>query len=295
MTEQKPNDMESTMTEQTLELGLVQMHSKAGEREQSVAKAVGYIEDLAERGAELVVIPEFFNTEYFYQYRDAKYLDLAEPEDGPSLTSIREVATARSIHVVATLLEEQGPGMYYDTAFLIGPDGSTVGKYRKVHPGGSMSFEKFYFRGGNVFPVWDVKGFKVSAIICYDHFFPEAARCSALNGAELVVGPFAAPGVACPWDSIMVTRAFENGVYMAPTNKAGTDGEWTLGGNSLVVSPRGEILARASADTDDTLLVTISREEVNLARRRFPMLRDRRPDAYATAVTSQENDNAVLR
>ena len=269
------------MTKQTLNLGLVQMQSQADAREENVAKAVGYIDELAERGAELVVIPEFFNTEYFFQYRDLTNLDWAESEDGLSIRAIRERAAAHGIHVCATLLEEQGAGMYYDTAFLLGPDGKTVGKYRKVHPGGSMSFEKFYFRGGSSFPVWDVKGFRVGAIICYDHFFPESARCSALNGAELIVGPFAAPGAACPWDAIMVARAFENGVYMAPCNKVGREGDWELGGNSMVVSPRGEILARASGESEDTLLVTVDREEVNLARRRFPMLRDRRPDAYA--------------
>lgn len=270
------------MTDQTLNLGLVQMGSEPGAREANVAKAIGYVDDLAGRGAELVVVPEFFNTEYFYQRRDLTYLDCAEPEDGPTLGAMRERAVAHGIHLCATLLEEEGAGLYYDTAFLLGPDGRTVGKYRKVHPGGSMSFEKFYFRGGDEFPVWTVNGFRVGAIICYDHFFPESARSSTLNGAELVLGPFAAPAVACPWDAVMVTRAFENGVYMAPCNKVGREGEWEFGGNSMVVSPRGEILARADGARDDTLLVSLSREEVNLARRRFPMLRDRRPDAYVS-------------
>lgn len=275
------------MTDQTLNLGLVQMRSEPDAREANVAKAVGYIDDLAGRGAELVVVPEFFNSEYFFQYRDLAHLDSAEREDGPTLCTMRERAAAHGIYLCATLLEEEGAGLYYDTAFLLGPDGATLGKYRKVHPGGSMSFEKFYFRGGSHFPVWDVKGFRVGAIICYDHFFPESARSSTLNGAELILGPFAAPAVACPWDAVMMTRAFENGVYMAPCNKVGREGDWELGGNSMVVSPRGEILARASGESDDTLLVTVSREEVNLARRRFPMLRDRRPDAYLRAPAAE--------
>lgn len=271
-----------------LRLGLVQMGSAPDARDLNVAKALGYVDDLASRGAELVVVPEFFNTEYFCQYRDTRYLDYAEAEGGHTITAMRAKAREHRIAVCATILEEEGPGVYYDTAFLIAPPGEVVGKYRKVHPGGSMSLEKLYFRGGSRFPVWRVKDVRVGAIICYDHFFPEAARMAALNGAELVLGPFAAPGEALPWEAIMVTRAFENGVYMAPCNKVGREGDWTFGGASMVVSPRGEVLAKASTDDEEVLLVDIDRAEVNAARRRFPMMRDRRPDAYAAIGSADE-------
>ena len=125
--------------------------------------------------------------------------------------------------ICATIFEEQGPGVYFDTAFFIGPDGEIIGKYRKTHPAAVQSLEKIYFRGGTRFPVVDVKGFKVGAVICYDHCFPETVRCCAVNGAELVVGPFAAPAFPT-WDSLMITRAWENGVYLAPCNKVGPRG-----------------------------------------------------------------------
>jgi N-carbamoylputrescine amidase len=272
----------------TLRLALVQMQSAAGARDANIEKALGYVDDVSSEKPELVVLPEFFNCEYFCQYRDSGYLDYAEGEDGPTLSAVREKAREHSFAICATILEEVALGVYYDTAFLIDPSGSITGKYRKVHPGGSMSLEKLYFRGGDRFPVWQVGEFRVGAIICYDHFFPEAARTATLNGAELIVGPFAAPSVALPWDHIMITRAFENGVYLAPCNKVGLEGEWTFGGRSMVVSPRGEVLAQAGSEADETLLVELDRAEVDAARRRYPMLRDRRPDTYGRLSAADE-------
>ena len=272
----------------TLRLALVQMQSAVAARDANVAKALRYVDDVSTEQPDLVVLPEFFNCEYFCQYRDTKYLDYAEAEDGPTITAIREKARERRFSICATILEEAALGIYYDTAFLIGASGEITGKYRKVHPGGSMSLEKLYFRGGNRFPVWHVGEFRVAAIICYDHFFPEAARTATINGAELIVGPFAAPSEALPWDHIMITRAFENGVYLAPCNKVGLEGEWMFGGRSMVVSPRGEILAQADGQADETLLVELDRAEVDAARRRFPMLRDRRPDTYGPLSAPDE-------
>jgi N-carbamoylputrescine amidase len=201
---------------------------------------------------------------------------------------MRDKARELGVTICATILEEDGPGVCYDTAFLIAPSGAIAGKYRKVHPGGSMSLEKLYFRGGSSFPVWRVKEFRVGVVICYDHFFPEAARCAALNGAELILGPFAAPGEALPWEAIMVTRAFENGAYMAPCNKVGREGDWIFGGRSMVVGPRGDVLAAAGTQSDETLVVELDRDEVFAARRRFPMMRDRRPDAYGPISAADE-------
>jgi predicted amidohydrolase len=271
-----------------LRLGLVQMNSAPQAREENVRKALRLVGEVAQAGAELVVLPEFFNTEYFFQYRDTAYLDNAEPEAGPTISAMRGAAREHGITICATILEEDGPGVHYDTAFLIEPSGEVAGKYRKVHPGGSMSLEKLYFRGGGAFPTWRVKDFRVGAIICYDHFFPEAARAVAIGGAEVILGPFAAPGVALPWEAIMITRAFENGVYLAPCNKVGREGDWTFGGDSMVVSPRGEVLARASTDAEATLVVELRRDEVHAARRRYPMMRDRRPDVYGAISSADE-------
>ena len=134
---------------------------------------------------------------------------------------------------------------------------------------------------------------RVGVIICYDHCFPETARCATVNGAELILGPFAAPRFPT-WDELMITRAWENGVYMAPCNKVGLEGEWIFGGRSLVVDPFGEIVGKASDEEDDTIVVEVSREQVYAARRRWPMLRDRRPEVYGPLTASDEVARGLL-
>ncbi len=277
----------------TLRLALIQMQSKANARDENVAKALKYIDEVATEKPDLVVLPEFFNIEYVFQFRDYAYIDCAEPEDGYTITAIREKAREHRTTICATIFEEQGPGLYFDTAFFIGPGGDIFGKYRKTHPAAVRSLEKIYFRGGTVFPNWEIKGMRVGVIICYDHFFPETARCSTVNGAELILGPFAAPAEP-RWDALMITRAFENGVYLAPCNKVGLEGEWVFGGRSLVVDPYGEIVAKASDETDDTIVVEIEREKVYAARRRYPMLRDRRPDVYGPLTSTDEVARGLL-
>lgn len=263
----------------TLRLALIQMRSEVGARDDNVGKALSYIDQVARESPDLIVVPEFFNTEYFAQYRDYRYIDYAEREDGYTITAMRKKAVEHDVTICATIFEEEGPGMYFDTAFLINGGGEIVGKYRKTHPAAVRSLEKIYFRGGTRFPVWDVKGIRTGVIICYDHFFPETARAAMVNGAELILGPFAAPAEP-NWDSLMMVRAWENGVYMAPCNKVGPEGEWTFGGASMVVDPFGEIVARASEEEDDVLIADIDRERVYAARRRYPMQRDRRPEIY---------------
>jgi predicted amidohydrolase len=271
----------------TLRLAVIQMQSKADARDENVATACRYIDDVAAEKPDLIVLPEFFNIEYVFQWRDYDYIDRAEREDGVAITAMREKAREHGTTICATIFEEEGPGVYYDTAFMIGPDGEIFGKYRKTHPAAVQSLEKIYFRAGNVFPVWEIKGIKVGVVICYDHCFPETVRSTTVNGAELVLGPFAAPRFPT-WDHLMVTRAWENGVYMAPTNKVGLEGDWIFGGRSLLVDPFGEIVAAASDEADDTFVAEVSRERVFAARRRWPMLRDRRPEAYAPLTAPDE-------
>ena len=277
----------------TLRLALIQMQSKADARDENVAKACSYIDEVASEKPDLVVLPEFFNHEYVFQWRDYAHIDRAERADGPAISAVREKAREHSTTICATIFEEDGPGVYYDTAFMIGPDGEIFGKYRKTHPAAVQSLEKIYFRGGTVFPVWEIKGLKVGVVICYDHCFPETARCAAVNGAEVILGPFAAPRFPT-WDQLMITRAWENGVYMAPTNKVGLEGEWIFGGRSLVVDPFGEIVAQASDEADDTVVAEISREQVYAARRRWPMMRDRRPEVYGPLASPDEVNRGLL-
>ena len=257
----------------------VQMNGDA-EPAVNVERALGFIEQACdEHRADLVVLPEFFNTFYFSQYHDRRYLDLAEQEDGPSLRVIRAVARDRRVNVVAPIYELDGPGRYFDTAFLIDRQGEIVGRYRKVHPAATNSLEKFYFRPGAEFPVWDLEGWRVGIAICYDTFFPESARTLAVHGAELLVFPFAGGQIGL-WRELHRVRAFENLAYVAVSDKVGREREWTFGGKSLIVDPLGTILAEADDRDEGVIAAQLDREEVFAARRRFPMYRDRQPWAY---------------
>jgi predicted amidohydrolase len=277
-----------------IELALIQMNSP-GPPEENLAKAEELVDRAVEgTGADIVVLPEFFNTIYFAQYRDYELMKLAEPEDGPATTSMRARARRHGVHIVSTIWEQESAGVYYDTAIdkttdkLIDPDGEIVGKYRKVQPAAVQSLEKIYFRYGSRFPVFTVGELRVGFIVCYDTFFPESARCAALNGAELIIVPFAAPQQLL-WRDVMRARAFENGVYFAPCNKVGTEGEWTFGGQSMIVDPLGEVLAEASATDDEIISATVDRDIVGAARVRYPMFRDRRPDLYRPICSPTED------
>lgn len=276
------------MTDTEIRLVTVQMNS-SDDLKANLAKIEHFVETaVREHWADLVVIPEFFNIPYVFQWRDYTHIDRAEPADGPSITLMRKLAKRFGIGIVATIFEEESAGLYYDTAFMIERDGSIVTKYRKVHPAAVNSLEKIYFRYGSYFPVVKLCGLRVGAIICYDTLFPESARCVAVNGAELIVVPFAAPPMAV-WRSMMITRAFENGVWFAPTNKVGLEGEWTFGGCSMIVDPLGNVVAECDDSQEGLIAATISRQSVFAARREKPMFRDRRPDLYAPIGTPTEN------
>lgn len=280
-----------------MNLSVVQMNSSP-DRDANVEKACALIDLAVTRdAADLVVLPEFFNTFYFAQYRDYAYMDLAERDDGPAMTRVRDAARRHGIHVLATIFEEEAPGLYYDTAIMVGPGGETVGKYRKVQPAAVQSLEKLFFRYGSHFPVFRVGDWRVGAIVCYDTLFPESARCVALNGAELVLVPFAAPQQLL-WRDIMRTRALENGVYFAPCNKVGTEGvgtaeDWRFGGQSMIVDPLGAVLVELDDEQEGVITATLERESVFQARRRYPMFRDRRPDLYGPICTATEDIRLV--
>jgi len=269
-----------------MRIALIQMNSRTNARDENVSRACEFIAEAARSKPDVVVLPEFFNTEYFPQFRDYRYMDYAEPDDGYTQTRIKAEARRHGIHIVSTIFEIARPGLYYDTAMLINPDGEIAGKYRKVHPAALLSLEKIYFRGGSTFPVFRIGEWTVGFSICYDNLFPESCRCLALKGAELIVAPYATP-VADPWENFLSTRALENGIFLAACNHVGREGEWQMSGKSMVVDPLGKIMAKASDSNDEILMLELDREQVIQARCRFPLFRDRRPDAYGaiTAVT----------
>jgi N-carbamoylputrescine amidase len=266
-----------------MRLTLIQMNSRTAARDENVVRACAFVDEAASQRPDIVVLPEFFNVEYFPQYRDYRYMDYAEPEDGYTQTRMKEKARQHGIHIVSTIFEVARPGFYYDTAMLINPAGEIVGKYRKVHPAAYMSLEKIYFRGGSSFPVFRVGEWTIGFSICYDNLFPESCRCLMLHGAELIIAPYATP-VADPWENFLTTRALENGVFLAPCNHVGREGDWVMSGKSMIIDPLGKILIQASGTEEQVFSADIDREAVIRARQRFLLARDRRPDAY-TAIT----------
>ena len=271
-----------------MKLCLIQMNSTPDHAE-NVARAATHIDRaVAAELPDLVVVPEFFNHPYVFQYRDYRHIDEAESADGIAISAMRAKAREHGIHIVATIFEIESAGICYDSAIVIDPSGEILGRYRKAHPAAVRSLEKIYFRYGSHFPVFRIGEWRVGINICYDTFFPESARCAAVNGAELIVVPFACPPIAC-WRETMRTRAFENGVYFAPCNKVGLEGEWTFGGRSMIVAPNSEVLAEAGDEGDETITATLDRARVFEARRAWPMFRDRRPDLYTSITTPTED------
>ncbi len=275
-----------------MRLSLVQMNS-GPDRDANVEKASEYIDQAVENHrAQLVVIPEFFNHPFVFTERNQAHFSWAEPQSGYSISRMRKKAREHKIHLIATLFEEESAGIYYDTAFVIGPDGEIIGKYRKVMPGLYLSLERVYFRFGSHFRVFKIGDWKVGIIICYDTFFPEHARCSAVNGAELIIVPFAAPKIG-PWQEMMMTRAWENAVYFAPCNKVGPEGDWQFGGISMIIDPEGKVLSEAGEENDEIINATLDRSLVFETRQKKPFFRDRRPDLYAPLCRGSEDISPV--
>lgn len=256
----------------------------------NIEKACGYIDQAAGQGAQVVVLPEFFNTIFFAQYQDPRYHALAETESGPTISAIREAAQRNGVAVVATIYEKVGSGLYFDTAMHIDASGEIVFKYRKVHPAGVLSLEKLYFRYGTRFDTYTMDGWTVGIGICYDMGFPETARCLTINGAELLIAPYATSRVNM-FQEVLRTRAFENGCFLAAANKVGREGDWDMGGGSLIVAPDGTVLQSADTVNDALLVADIDRHQVEHARIAYPARRDRRPDLYGHLT--RESDAAL--
>ena len=270
-----------------MRLSLIQMNSKTASRDENLERACTFVDEAARRRPDLVVLPEFFNVEYFPQYRDYRYMDYAETDEGYTQTRMKDKARQHGIYIVSTIFEMARPGLYYDTAMLINPEGQIVGKYRKVHPAAYLSLEKIYFRGGSTFPVFRVGDWTVGISICYDNLFPESCRCLMLHGAELIVAPYATP-VSDPWENFLTTRALENGVFLAACNHVGREGDWVMTGKSMIIDPLGKILVQAGGEVEQLISADIDRDAVIQARRRFLLARDRRPDAYGAITKATE-------
>ena len=278
-----------------MKLALIQMESAIGGLEENVTSASRFIDEGAREGAELLVLPEFWSTGYFPLAVDYSLYDLADSEDGKATTAIKEKARQHGVHIASTIYERQAAGLFYNASMMVNPEGEVISKYRKVHVPARRGLEKLFYRGGSKFPVARVGEWQVGTMLCYDTLLPEPARCLALNGAELILAPFGASttegGI---WEHMIITRAFENGAYVAACNAVGDlklpDGDgFTLGGKSIIVDPEGGIVAEAEAAGETIVYGDLELDRVNEVRTRYFMLRDRRPDAYHVITTATED------
>lgn len=267
-----------------LNLALVQFGAIERDVPATLAKAERLVAEAAEAGADVAVLPEFFSTEYFAQYRDVSYTAYAErEEDGPTFVALRDWAQRYSMSLIAGVYEKAAPGLLFDTVVFVDRSGTIVGRYRKTHPAAVRSLEKLYYRGGTTFPVVELEDWKIGCVICYDILFPEAARSAALNGAELIVMPFATWDEPL-WPHSVAMRAFENGVYVAGVNKVGPEGDCVFDGRSCASDAEGRILTECSRTEEEVRLVRFDRDRLDTVRTEWPLLRDRRPEVYGRVV-----------
>ena len=278
-----------------LRIGLVQM-SCTSDKAANVEKALAGVRDAARRGAQVVCLQELFASTYFCQVEDAALFDLAEPIPGPTSEAVAAVAKELGVVVVTSLFEKRAAGVYHNTAIVLGTAGENLGAYRKMHiPDDPSYYEKFYFTPGDLgFVALSTPFAKIGPLICWDQWYPEAARLTALKGAQILFYPtaigwhpsekaeFGASQLAA-WQTIQKSHAIANGVFVAAVNRVGHEGPENGGldfwGRSFVCDPFGVVLAEAG-EGEETLVVECDLSRQEEVRRGWPFLRDRRIDAY---------------
>ena len=282
----------------TLQLALLQ-HACPMEasKEDHVATCERLIRQAAGDGAQLIVTQELFAGHYFPQAEDEALCDLAEPIPGPTSQRIAALAGDLSVTISTSLFEKRTAGVYHNTTATFGPDGDLVGKYRKMHiPDDPRFYEKYYFTPGDLgWQTFTLPGATVGTLVCWDQWFPEAARLTALKGAELLLYPTAIgyyndaehgepedvrEQQLAAWQTIMQSHAITNGVFVAAANRVGTENDLTFWGSSFVCRPDGKVIAQASRDQAEVLHAELDLDLIETQRRGWPFLRDRRIDAY---------------
>jgi N-carbamoylputrescine amidase len=290
-------------------VGLVQM-SAGPEPEKNLQHAVEMVRDATGCGAQIVCLPELFQTQYFCQREDAALFDLAEPIPGPTTAKLSELAKQLRIVLIASLFEKRAPGVYHNTAAMFDSDGTLRGLYRKMHiPDDPLYYEKFYFTPGDLgFRAFDTNVGRVGTLVCWDQWYPEGARLTALQGAQVLFYPTAIgwhPAEKAEfgkaqhdaWRTIQRAHAIANGVYVAVVNRVGFEtgnirGKSAAGaglefwGGSFFCDPFGRVLAEASHDKEEILMGEVDLRQLEEIRRNWPFLRDRRIDSYGP-ITSR--------
>jgi len=287
-----------------MKIGIIQQHN-GGDREDNKQRLAGKIRELAQQGAELIVLQELHNGLYFCQVEDVNNFDQAEPIPGPSTAFFGELAKELGVVIVTSLFERRAAGLYHNTAVVLEKDGSIAGKYRKMHiPDDPGYYEKFYFTPGDLgFRPIDTSVGRLGVLVCWDQWYPEAARLMALQGAELLIYPTAIgydpndtpeeqERQRMAWQTVQRGHAVANGLHVITVNRVGNEecavANSTLStlntqlfwGTSFVAGPQGELLYEASKDEEESIIVEIDLGRSEQVRRWWPFLRDRRIDEY---------------
>ncbi len=279
-------------------VGLVQMAARS-DPEENLQRAVAFVEQAAGLGAQIICLPELFRSQYFCQREDAALFDLAETIPGSSTETLGRIAREKKVTVIAPVFERRAAGLYHNSAAFIDPEGEVSGVYRKMHiPDDPAYYEKFYFTPGDLgFRAFDTAVGRVGTLICWDQWYPEGARLTALRGASVLFYPTAigwhphekaehGPAQRDAWKTIQRSHSIANGVYVASVNRVGhekpSDGGAGIEfwGSSFLCDPFGIVIAEASTDREEVLIGQVDPSRIEEVRRNWPFLRDRRIDAY---------------
>ena len=292
------------MPERNFTIGVVQM-SCSSDPGQNMERAIAHVREAVKQGAELICLPELFQTQYFCQREDTALFELAEPIPGPATERLGKLAGELKVTIVASLFERRAAGVYHNTAAILGKDGNLAGIYRKMHiPDDPLYYEKFYFTPGDLgFKAFDADFGKFGTLVCWDQWYPEGARLTAAQGANVLFYPTAigwhpdekaqyGEAQYDAWRTIQRAHAIANGVYVAAVNRVGFEtgnirGNEAQGkglefwGGSFIADPFGQIIAQAPHDKEALLLAEVDIRRLEDVRRNWPFWRDRRIDAYA--------------
>ncbi len=282
-------------------LGLIQTHA-TDDKADNLRRNLALVREAAKRGAQIICLQELFLTPYFCKREDTALFDLAEPVPGDTTKIFGDLACELGVVIITSLFEKRAPGLYHNTAAILDADGAFLGKYRKMHIPEDPGFnEKFYFTPGDLgYRVWQTKFAKLGVLICWDQWYPEAARLTAMQGAEILFYPTAIGWLKsekaelgqaqhCAWETVQRGHAVANGCYVAAVNRVGIEEESEFWGQSFVANPYGEIVAKGSASDEEVMIVPCDLKALEDFRRIWPFFRDRRIDSYQS-ITQRWSD-----
>jgi N-carbamoylputrescine amidase len=280
------------MAPNNIRIGLLQ-HACSDDTQANLATVEKLIREAAAQGARIISTQELFRSKYFCQVQTPELFDLAEPIPGPSTERLQALARELDVVIVGSLFEKRARGLYHNTAVIIDAGGALLGLYRKMHiPDDPLYFEKYYFTPGDLgFRAWQTKYGRIGVLICWDQWYPEGARLTALDGADILFYPTAigwhdhereSHGAAQhdAWETIQRAHAIANGVYVCGINRVGREGSVTFFGQSYIADPFGRLLYRASIEKEEVIVRDLDLAAIEETRRNWPFLRDRRIDAY---------------